>query len=416
MKILVAHPGKQHVFRLAESLYKADMLEGLITTVYNKPGSITYNIMPLIPQKLRNKAMGRKREGIPDDKIILKHEFLGLVCTTLPKIPYFKKYYMQFNDYLNDCFGKTVAKYAIKHNVDAVISFDNNSMAVFEYLQKNAPQIKRILDVSIASRIYLKEVYEKDLKECNEQGLYDEQKVLWNTKYMQRIERELKASEYFLAGSSFVKQSLVYSGVDEESIRVVNYGVDIKTFEQKLYKSHEGLRLIYVGGITHRKGLHHLLKVISELEKDNISLSIAGDVNAEMKIYQKYKKSSNIKFLGFLTHDKLKEEYKRADVFVLSSLGEGMAMVGLEAMSSGLPVVCSTNTGLGDVVRDGVNGFLFETGNDEALKNILLYLLEHSANIETMGRNARETAMNYTWGNYGNKVVAELRNIGEMSK
>ena len=43
----------------------------------------------------------------------------------------------------------------------------------------------------------------------------------------------------------------------------------IKTFEQKLYKSHEGLRLIYVGGITHRKGLHHLLKVISELEKDN---------------------------------------------------------------------------------------------------------------------------------------------------
>ena len=83
----------------------------------------------------------------------------------------------------------------------------------------------------------------------------------------------------------------------------------IKTFEQKLYKSHEGLRLIYVGGITHRKGLHHLLKVISELEKDNISLSIAGDVNAEMKIYQKYKNSSNIKFLGFLTHDKLKEEY-----------------------------------------------------------------------------------------------------------
>lgn len=57
----------------------------------------------------------------------------------------------------------------------------------------------------------------------------------------------------------------------------------IKTFEQKLYKSHEGLRLIYVGGITHRKGLHHLLKVISELEKDNISLSIAGDVNAEME-------------------------------------------------------------------------------------------------------------------------------------
>lgn len=70
----------------------------------------------------------------------------------------------------------------------------------------------------------------------------------------------------------------------------------------------------------------------------------------------------------------------------------------------------------GEHIRHGVNGFLFETGNDEALKNILLYLLEHSANIETMGRNARETAMNYTWENYGNKVVAELRNIGEMSK
>jgi len=42
----------------------------------------------------------------------------------------------------------------------------------------------------------------------------------------------------------------------------------IKTFEQKLYKSHEGLRLIYVGGITHRKGLHHI-KQAERARKDN---------------------------------------------------------------------------------------------------------------------------------------------------
>ena len=173
MKVLVVHPGKQHVFRLAKAVEDAGMLEGFLTTSYAKPGSLTTTLVSVLSGKTKLKAMNRKTSELDDNKVIQFCEFRSLICTYfrgyLPKgkifkpcVPLFKELYPRFNDYINDCFGKKVAKYAIKHNVDVVISFDNNSMVLFETLKKKAPTIKRVLDVSIASRIYLKTVYEKD--------------------------------------------------------------------------------------------------------------------------------------------------------------------------------------------------------------------------------------------------------------
>ena len=415
MKILVAHPGKQHVFRLASALNDADMLAGLVTTVYNKPGTITHLLLSLLPQKLKVKAVRRKSDELPEEKIIVKCELLGLICTAISKIPFLKKFYFVANDLMNDCFGKVVAKYAIQNNIDAVISFDNNSMKVFEYLKKHAPQIKRILDVSIASRIYLKEVYQKDLNMHYEEGLFNEQAVLWKEKYMQRIRRELEAAQFFLAGSEFVKNSLIFSGISEKRIRVIHYGVDTSAFKRKnITEEQTGLNLIYVGGLAYRKGLHHLLKVVSELLDSGISLSLAGDFSRRSELYKCYCNFPNIHFLGFLTHEKLALEYQKADAFILASLGEGMAMVGLEAMSSGLPVICSTNTGLTDVINQGINGYVFDTADDQQLCRLLRYLLSHKAELKRMGKQARNTAVNYTWDNYGNNIIKTIKEFGEI--
>lgn len=410
MKVLVAHPGKQHVYRLINALQKADYFDCFVTTAYYKPGTITSRIISFLPSKIKNKALHRREKLIDDDSVIVECEFLGLMCTFFAKIPGCRWFYNILNNYMNDRFGRKVAKIAIERNVDAVISFDNNSMVLFETLKKKKPDIIRILDTSIASREYLKSIYEKDINEFNDNGLYKEQKVIWNKKYMSRITREINASQYYLAGSSFVKDSLIFSGANPDKISVVHYGVDTKQFSSNNSPNDsECLNLIYVGGISYRKGLHHLLSVMVQLADYPITLSLAGDYNKKMILYKKYCCYSNINFLGFLSHDELAVRYKQSDAFVLSSLGEGMAMVGLEAMSSGLPVICSKNTGLTDVVVDGENGYVFEAGNDDQLKKLLIELINRKSDLFRMGRKARSTAQKYTWDFYSDNLIKTIK-------
>ncbi len=387
-------------------------MECLATTVYNKEGSLTRKVLSAIRGKTYKKASNRKDDLLPEEKVIQFCEFEGLICTYIAKFRPLRQLYMHLNNHLNDRFGKKVAKYAITNNVDVVVSFDNNSMALFQYLKIHAPNIKRVMDVSIANRTYLKTVYENDLLSFKDMELKTEQKILWNANYMERIVKEIEFTEYFLVASSFVKKSLHYSNVDEERIYLVPYGVDTSKFNIAKDKAIDNqINLIYVGGITYRKGLHHLLSVVSKLEGEGIKLTCVGEINYSSPIYKKYSETSNIRFVGFLPQDKLSDEYKNADAFVLTSLGEGMALVGLEAMSSGLPIICSKNTGLTDVVVDGYNGWTFDAGDDGQLSSIILKIKENKSMLSTVGNNARKSAKAYTWDQYGENVVNALEQI-----
>lgn len=424
MKVLVVHPGKQHAFRLAKAVENTGMLEKFVTTSYAKEGSLTNMVVSLLSGKTKSKAQNRKTNELSDDQVIQFCEFRSLICTYfrgyLPKgkifkplSPYMRELYPRFNDYINDCFGHKVAKYAIKHKVDVVISFDNNSMVLFEILKNKAPNIIRVLDVSIASRLYLKSVYEKDLSINGESGLRYEQRKLWDTNYMERIKKEIDLTDYFLAGSEFVKNSLVYSGADPESVEVIHYGVNTKLFSDRVErkKSKEGLRLIYVGGPIYRKGVHHLLKIVDELKDYGVSLTIAGEVNKSSTLYQQYKNCENIVFKGYLMPDQLAEEYSNADAFILASLAEGMAMVGLEAMSCGLPIICSSNTGLTDVVTDKENGFVFEAGDLDGLRSILVMLASDKSCLSAMSQKNKEIASQYTWDYYSENIKSFLERL-----
>ena len=94
-----------------------------------------------------------------------------------------------------------------------------------------------------------------------------------------------------------------------------------------------------------------------------------------MLIYLNYKNCSNIHFRGFVTHDILAQYYKNADVFVLPSLSEGFAQVSLEAMSCGLPVLCTKNSGCNDAVNNYETGIVIEPSNRKQLQDAISWFL-----------------------------------------
>lgn len=86
---------------------------------------------------------------------------------------------------------------------------------------------------------------------------------------------------------------------------------------------------------------------------------------------------------------------QRAKVFVLTSDSEGLALSMMEAMLCGLPVVVSNVGDLGDLVEDGVNGFLIDQRTPDAFADRITELLTDSSRYDQCSRAARESALRY---------------------
>jgi glycosyltransferase involved in cell wall biosynthesis len=98
--------------------------------------------------------------------------------------------------------------------------------------------------------------------------------------------------------------------------------------------------------------------------------------------------------------------YQAADVFVLPSLVEGFGLTALEAMACGLPVIVSEHTFAADVVRDGIDGFITPIRDHQAIADRLRYLYEHPDRRELMAAAARQRAEYFSWGRYGERILA----------
>jgi glycosyltransferase involved in cell wall biosynthesis len=103
------------------------------------------------------------------------------------------------------------------------------------------------------------------------------------------------------------------------------------------------------------------------------------------------------------------------DVFVFPSLFEGLALVQGEAISQGLPVITTPNSGGADILRDGVDGFIVPIRDPEAITARLLELYQDRALLQQMSDSARERATQLDWKSYMARTVATIREtLGTM--
>ena len=87
-----------------------------------------------------------------------------------------------------------------------------------------------------------------------------------------------------------------------------------------------------------------------------------------------------------MPYSELPQKYRDADVFILPSLAEGMPLVVLEAMGTGLPIVASRVQGIDELVVDDVNGALFEAGDVDGLAHSLVKLINAGEDRVEMGK------------------------------
>lgn len=378
MKVSISVIGRFHLFDLARQLLKRDCLNQLITS-YPKFEVLKY--------------------GIPKDKInsIISKEIFQRSWEKLPRL--LKNLYNP-QYFIHKMFDKAAAS-CLKEGADIVIG----GLRV-------ARKAKRFGAITIVERGSSHILYQNKIlrEEYEKYGIKAEPFALPHPKVIEDDLRGYEEADYISIPSSFVKRTFLEYGVPENKIIQVPYGVDLSDFKQ-VPKNDNIFRVIFVGGMCLRKGVHYLLQAFSELNLPNSELLLIGSINKEIKpFFKKYE--GKYKWLGHIPQKELHKYYSQGSVFVMPSIEEGLSMVQLQAMACGLPLVCTTNTGGEDIIYDGKNGFVVPIRNTEALKEKLVYLYSNPEICKKMGQSAKErVSSGFTWDDYGSKIISAYDNI-----
>jgi len=153
-------------------------------------------------------------------------------------------------------------------------------------------------------------------------------------------------------------------------------------------------KVVCAGRLHPSKGQATLIEALGQRAADleGVTLHLLGDGGERAKLEELARRcglEGRVVFRGAVSREEVLREMASAEVTVVPSLDEAFGLVNIESMSVGTPVVASRVGGIPEIVRDGVDGFLFEPGNDLELGDRLLEVLSDRELREQMGRNAR---------------------------
>lgn len=201
-------------------------------------------------------------------------------------------------------------------------------------------------------------------------------------------------------------------------------GVDPECFYFKkrcVTSCSEVRKVLYVGRLIEWKGVDYLIKAVALVRRSfpETQLIIVGD-GPEMGGLKKIAKDSglgfDVEFAGSVSHSQVQKYFDTSDVFVLPSIvndkgeTEGLGVVILEAMASGVPVVGSRAGGIPDIVIDGETGLLSIPKDPQSIADCIIQFFSDTNLSSKLSLNARNNVVsNYSWSHISNRLVLLYR-------
>ena len=208
-----------------------------------------------------------------------------------------------------------------------------------------------------------------------------------------------------ICASSFTKHSLASAGSTAPA-HVVGYGVDLDLFSARTTAPvAKPLTVGFVGALSQRKGARYLLGALAALPKSSTKLIIYTRTSVDRDLIRGFE-SVDIEIRGGLSDAALAADLKQCDLVALPSIAEGFGLVILEAMSCGVPVLCTTSTGGADFIAHRQNGLLIAPGSVAAIEQELAWALTHRDELFQIGQTARVEAEKHSWAEYRRKFFA----------
>lgn len=165
--------------------------------------------------------------------------------------------------------------------------------------------------------------------------------------------------------------------------------------------------LIYLGRLAKEKNIEEVLMLIQREKNDKLRLLLVGDGPYRAcleKMVQDMALEQRVIFAGMVPTSEVARYYRIADVFISASQSETQGLTYIEAMASGLPILCREDPCLDDVVQSGINGFIYH--DPDEFGKILKRLLSDTAYRRSVGQTAKDTVQRrYSSIEFAGKVI-----------
>ncbi|WP_338684440.1 glycosyltransferase family 4 protein [Haloferula helveola] len=172
----------------------------------------------------------------------------------------------------------------------------------------------------------------------------------------------MEDTDFVVSPSSFVTRSFLDNGFTSEQILPSFYPVNLSLFHpaEDVRPANRPFTLINTSGLSFRKGTPYLLEMFRRIHRQipraRFQVTRSDDLHPEIERLLKEYSELPIEWMNYMRHEEMAQRFRQADLLVLPSLEDGFARVVTEAMSCGLPVIVSENTGACDLVTPGVTG------------------------------------------------------------
>ena len=381
-RVAVAQLGARRHYQQPLLFHKWGILETLYTDFYaeNIPMFSLFR-QPSIINKLPNtvkKALDRYEPELNGAKIIyfprFGYQFPRKLRSAKPQ-----GLYSSILIWASQEFSKRILERGLG-NANVIYGFNGASLELFKYAKQKG--IRCILDQTLAERSLVHKLF---LEEENLWPGWSNPPFAVNEcdlELSQREQQEQDLADHIICGSQFVKDSLKDRGVQENKVSVVSLG-RVKEgqlsqdISQRITRKErgDGLRVLFAGEVGLRKGIPYLLEALKQIKgKIPFTCKIAGGINIRSERVAEY--SDICDFLGRVPRSSMVELYSWADVFVFPSICEGSAMVIYEALTWGLPVITTYNSG--SIVRDTVDGCIIPIRDSTTLANELIKMYDNN--------------------------------------
>jgi N-acetyl-alpha-D-glucosaminyl L-malate synthase BshA len=212
--------------------------------------------------------------------------------------------------------------------------------------------------------------------------------------YKEVTQFSMQHSDALTTVSEYLKDRTMAEFDISQEIRVIPNFTDPQRF-RKLKKDRKQKIICHSSNFRPIKRIPDIIKAFKMIsEKINCKLSLIGNgperPNAE-NLVKNLKISENVEFLGNVKN--VQKILGKSDLFLLPSEDESFGLAALEAMSCEVPVVASNIGGLRELISHGLDGFLINVGDVEALAQHSLEILQNPRMQEEFGNNARQKVL-----------------------
>ncbi len=216
----------------------------------------------------------------------------------------------------------------------------------------------------------------------------------------------INKEDYSIAKKKMNAKKIYYvPGVGIDTKKFSNIIVNKEQKRKELGISTDDIMILSVGELSKRKNHEVIIKAISEINRKDVHYFIAGRGNLKkylVNLSEKLNIKGKVHFLDFRTD--IAELCKVSDIFCFPSNQEGLPVALMEAISIGVPIVCSDVRGNNDLIKNDINGILCRPNSVDNFKDAVVRIIENKDFMDNLEENNKHDILNFDIENVMNEM------------